>query len=98
MAELRIEWDEATNRANQRKHRVSFQEAATVFYDENALLLNDPEHSTEEDRFVLLGLSSVHRIIVVCHCYRSDNDVVRIISARRATRPERRVYVQRWRP
>lgn len=98
MAELKIEWDEAKNRSNRRKHHVSFEEASTVFYDENALLLDDPEHSTKEDRFVLLGLSSVLRLIVVCHCHRTDDDVIRIISARRATRPERRIYVQRWRP
>jgi uncharacterized protein len=94
--ELRIEWDEAKNRANARKHKVSFEEAATVFSDERALLLGDPDHSDEEDRFVLLGLSATLRVLVVCHCYRANDDIIRIISARKATKPEAEVYAERW--
>jgi uncharacterized protein len=95
MADLRIEWDEAKSRLNQRKHGVSFDEAAAVFYDDHALILADPGHSREEERFILLGLSSSLRLLVVCHCYRGEDDVIRVISARRATRPEARVYAQR---
>jgi uncharacterized DUF497 family protein len=94
--ELRIEWDAAKNRENVRKHKVSFEEAATVFYDERALLLADPDHSVEEDRFILLGLSTTLRLLVVCHCYRAKDEVIRIISARKATKPEAAVYAKRW--
>jgi hypothetical protein len=94
--ELRIEWDEAKNRDNVRKHKVSFGEAATVFYDERALFLEDPDHSDEEDRFLLLGLSNTLRLLVVCHCYRADDEVIRIISARKATKAEAVVYADRW--
>ena len=96
MAELRFEWDERKNTANQRKHGVSFEEAQTVFYDDRALLLEDPDEA--EDRFVLLGLSLALRTLVVCHCYREEDDVLRIISARKANRSERAQYEQRWRP
>ena len=96
MPGLRIEWDEAKNRENVRKHKISFQEAATVFYDERALLLADPDHSDEEDRFILLGLSSTLRLLVVCHCYRRSDECIRIISARKAARPEAAVYADRW--
>lgn len=96
MPELRIEWDEAKNRDNVRKHKISFGEAATVFYDERALFLADPDHSDEEDRFLLLGLSARLRLLVVCHCYRADDEVIRIISARKATKPEAVVYADRW--
>jgi len=94
--ELRIEWDGAKNRDNVRKHKISFGEAATVFYDERALFLADPDHSDEEDRFLLLGLSARLRLLVVCHCYRADDEVIRIISARKATKPEAVVYADRW--
>lgn len=97
MSELRIEWDETKNRDNLRKHKVSFQEAATVFYDERALLLADPDHSDEEDRFLLLGLSARLRLLVVCHCYRHGDEWIHIISARKATKPEAEVYARRWR-
>jgi uncharacterized DUF497 family protein len=96
VAELRVEWDEAKNRENRRKHKVSFAEAATVFHDERALLLADPDHSDEEDRFILLGLSVTLRLLVVCHCYRAGDEIIRIISARKATKPEAGVYANRW--
>ncbi len=96
MPELRIEWDETKNRENVRKHRISFEEAATVFSDERALLLADPDHSDEEDRFILLGLSITLRLLVVCHCYRANDETIRIISARKATKSEAAIYAARW--
>lgn len=96
MPQLRIEWDENKNRGNVRTHRVSFQESETVFYDERALLLADPDHSDDEDRFILLGLSTSLRLLVVCHCYRTNDQNIRIISARKATKPEAAVYADRW--
>jgi hypothetical protein len=89
---LRFEWDPKKAAANLRKHGVSFQDAQTVFSDENAKLIDDPDHSEEEDRFVLLGLSSSLRLLVVCHCYRSEGNVIRIISARKAEDHERNSY------
>ena len=86
---LRFEWDERKNTQNRRKHGVSFEEAQTVFLDEQALLVADPDHSEREERFILLGLSSALRTLVVCHCYRRERDVIRLISARRADRQER---------
>ena len=96
MAEPRFEWDEKKSRSNKRKHGVSFEEAITVFSDENALLIADPDHSTEEDRFILLGLSAQLRMLVVCHCYWEDEEIIRLISARKATRVEREQYNKRW--
>ena len=92
MPDLRFVWDEKKNRANIRKHRVSFEEAETAFKDENALLYYDPDHSEDEDRFILLGLSTKLRVLVVCHCFRESELVVRIISARRANKLEGRAY------
>ena len=92
MSDLRFEWDSRKAEINRRKHSVSFEEAQTVFHDENALLINDPDHSDEEDRFVLLGLSQSLRILVVVHCYRIDDKVIRIISARKADPRERSIY------
>jgi uncharacterized protein len=94
MTDLVFEWDEAKSRANRKKHGVSFEEARSAFLDENARVLPDPEHSEEEERFVLLGLSTSLRILVVCHCYRQKDEVIRIISARKADREEQRQY--RW--
>lgn len=97
MARLRFEWDERKNAANQRKHDVSFEEAQTVFYDDRALLMKDPDESDQEERFILLGMSPALRTLVVCHCYREGDAVIRIISARKANRSERRQYEERWR-
>ena len=83
---------------NQRKHGISFNEARTAFMDEHGRLMHDPDHSDDEDRFVLLGFSVARRLLVVCHAYRSDDEVIRIISARKAIRMERATYAQRWRP
>ncbi|HEX6904870.1 MAG TPA: BrnT family toxin [Thermoanaerobaculia bacterium] len=92
----RFEWDESKNEGNQRKHGVSFEEAQTVFSDDHALFRGDPDHSDDEDRFLLLGLSSLLRTLVVCHCYRESEDVIRIISARKANSEERAQYNRRW--
>ncbi len=92
MPALRFEWDNRKAAANLRKHGVSFEEARSAFFDEQARLIDDPDHSEEEDRFVLLGLSGALRLLLVCHCYRSEGEVVRIISARRATRTEAKFY------
>jgi uncharacterized protein len=94
---LRFEWDERKNVHNLRKHGVSFEEAETVFLDDQALLLDDLDHSSREDRFVLLGLSAAVRMLVVCHCYRASGNVIRLISARKATATERKGYLGRWR-
>jgi uncharacterized DUF497 family protein len=89
---MRFEWDERKNALNRRKHGVSFEEAQTVFFDDNALLYDDPDHSSEEDRFLLLGLSLRLRVLVVVHGLRNRGDIIRIISARRATKRERGEY------
>ncbi|MHB8877157.1 MAG: BrnT family toxin, partial [Myxococcaceae bacterium] len=93
-----FEWDETKSKANHRKHGVSFEEAQTVFADEFGLLIHDPDHSDQEDRFVILGLSSGLRTLVVCHCYRDEDDVIRIISARKADRRERALYSEGRQP
>ena len=95
MAELRFSWDPRKAKSNLRKHRVSFEEAQTVFFDEHALLIDDPEASATEDRFVLLGLSARPRILAVCHCLREEGQAIRIISARRANKSEERDYWDR---
>ena len=92
MGDLRFEWDEAKNRTNRRKHGISFEEAQTAFLDENAMRYFDPEHSGDEDRFLLLGMSWRIRVLVVCHCFRVDDSIVRIISARRADKKESNEY------
>jgi uncharacterized DUF497 family protein len=92
MKNLHFAWDEHKNSSNQRKHGVSFEEARTAFLDENAKLYFDPDHSQDEDRFILLGLSFSLRILVVCHCYRQSNTVIRIISARKADKHEQNDY------
>ena len=96
-SELRFEWDPNKNTTNIRRHKVSFDEAASIFLDENGLLIGDPDHSDEEDRFVLLGLSSTLRLLLVCHCYKADGGLIRIISARKADRQERELYTRRIR-
>jgi uncharacterized DUF497 family protein len=92
MSNIRFVWDPKKNALNIRKHGVSFEEAQTVFYDEYAELIPDPDHSGEEDRFVIIGRSIRLRVLVVCHCYREDDELIRIISARKATKFEQRFY------
>jgi len=90
--DIRFEWDPAKARENLRKHGVSFDEAKTVFADDQAILLDDPDHSAHEDRFALLGLSAPLRLLVVAHCSREADSAIRLISARKATRSERAQY------
>lgn len=92
MERLRFEWDENKNEINKRKHKISFEEAKTVFYDDEALVIDDPDHSEEEERFIILGFSERANLLVVCHCYRASETVIRIISARKATKSERNFY------
>jgi uncharacterized DUF497 family protein len=89
---MRFEWDPKKAASNEKKHGVSFEEARTVFFDENAKLIDDPDHSEDEDRFVLLGISSTLRVMVVCHCYREHGNLIRIISARKASAHESKQY------
>ncbi len=92
MSDLDFVWDQRKDRANYRKHKVWFEEAATAFRDENAKVYDDPDDSEDEDRFILLGLSFQLRVLVVCHCFREADLVVRIISARKADRSEQNDY------
>jgi uncharacterized DUF497 family protein len=92
MKELQFEWDSRKNSSNIKKHKVSFEEAQTVFNDENAILYFDPDHSEDEDRFILLGLSKRLRVVIVCHCYRESEMVIRIITARKANSIEEQEY------
>lgn len=91
MNHLTFEWDGKKNASNQKKHGVSFDEAKTVFTDQFARLIVDPDHSDDEDRFILLGTSIHSKLLVVCHCTRM-NDSIRIISARKADKQERGIY------
>lgn len=92
MSPLYFEWDQRKAAANEKKHGVGFEEAKSVFADDRAKLIDDPDHSEDEDRFILLGLSSTLRMLVVCHCYRGEDNMVRIISARKATNRESKFY------
>lgn len=92
MNDIRFEWDETKSRANKRKHKITFDEAQTVFLDENAIRYFDPDHSADEDRFIMLGMSFTLRVLVVCHCYRENDSVIRIISARKADKREQASY------
>jgi len=94
MRDVRYEWDPRKSRSNKAKHGVSFEEARTAFLDEHARVIPDVEHSEEEDRFILMGMSIELRVLVVCHCYRASDQLVRIISARRADASERRQYAE----
>jgi uncharacterized protein len=95
MNSLKFEWDEAKALSNSKKHAITFEEAKSVFMDERGKLIGDPDHSEEEDRFVLLGMSAVLRVLVVVHAYRSSDQVIRIISARKASKSEMKFYAQR---
>lgn len=90
-----FDWDDIKNLINQQKHGISFEEAKTVFRDEEALIRDDIEHSYDEERFQILGFSSAARMLVVCHCYRENENVIRIISARKATSKEKETYYLR---
>jgi len=97
VSELRFDWDPRKAVANLQKHRISFEEAQTAFLDEDALVIEDPDHSEEEDRFILLGLSAGLRVLFVCYCVRETGSLIRIISARRANRHEQSQYHERLR-
>lgn len=90
---MKFEWDEKKQKINIQKHGIDFEEAKTVFYDEEALLILDPEHSSSEERFVILGISKKTNLLTVCHCYRENEEVIRIINARKATTKEKKQYV-----
>lgn len=92
MDTIRFEWDENKNSINKRKHHLSFEEAKTVFYDVNAILFDDPDHSIYEERFLILGYTNKNKICIVSHCLREDGGVIRIISARPASKRERKYY------
>jgi len=89
---MKIVWDEKKNQKNIKEHKVSFQEAETVFYDPNAKIIHDPDHSIDEDRFIILGISKLMKLLVVCHCYRESDEEIRLFSARKATKKEKREY------
>ena len=92
---LKFEWDDNKNKTNIKKHGISFEEATSVFYDEEALIITDDEHSDEEERFVLIGFSFKANLLVVCHCYRESDSIIRIISARKADNAERNEYFKK---
>lgn len=94
MSDITYEWNSRNATENARKHGVSFDEAKSAFLDENARLIADDGHSDNEDRFILLGLSVQLRLLVIVHCYRESDNVIRIISARKADRMERRQYIE----
>ena len=96
MTDLNFTWDENKNRLSQNQHKVSFEEAKTMFFDEHARLISDPDHSEVEERFILLGFSVQLRILVVSHCYREPENTIRIISARPANRYEQQQYQRYW--
>jgi hypothetical protein len=93
---LGFDWDAAKNAQNARKHGVSFEEARTVFHDEWGVLIEDDDESVGEERLVLIGMSATLRVLVVSHCYRTRSQVIRLISARKANREERKAYEARW--
>ena len=92
MNNIRFQWNQNKSNENIKKHKVSFEEAKTVFVDENARLITDPEHSINEERFIIIGLSNKLRILVVVHTYKENDEVIRIISARKATKSETKYY------
>lgn len=96
MEDIKFTWDENKNEINKKKHGLSFEEAKEVFGDENAILFDDPDHSLDEDRFLIIGSVKSSKICIVSHCYRDNDNVIRLISARAATKNEKRVYEERW--
>ncbi|MBQ7500962.1 MAG: BrnT family toxin [Clostridia bacterium] len=91
---ISFEWDNNKNELNKKKHGISFEEAKTVFYDDDAIVFDDPDHSIEEERFLILGVTFNEKLCIVSHCYRDKDNVIRLISARKATRIEAMVYYQ----
>lgn len=93
---LNFEWDENKNTENKRKHGLSFETAKEVFYDNNAVLFDDPDHSNDEERFLIIGMTLSLKICIVSHCYRDNENIIRIISAREATKNEKKIYQESW--
>jgi len=96
MSDISFDWDEEKNRKNVKKHKVSFEEAVTVFYDENAIVFDDPDHSKDENRFLIIGESMTDKLLIVSHCYRDNDNVIRIISARPAVKKEKAYYNEQF--
>jgi uncharacterized DUF497 family protein len=92
MSDLSFEWDRRKAETNLQKHGVSFDEAKSVFYDEDARVITDPDHSETEDRFIIIGRSRILRVLVIAHCYRHDDSIIRLISARKASKTEEKQY------
>jgi len=93
---IKFEWDEKKNEINKKKHGLSFEEAKEVFGDEDAILFDAPDHPLEEDRFLIIGAIKSTKICIVSHCYRDNDNVIRLISARNATKNEKIIYEERW--
>lgn len=95
---MKFEWDEHKNQANINKHKISFEQASTVFLDGSAIIFQDVEHSETEERFIIIGKSALEQVLFVCYCEKSqsdsDEEVIRIISARKATNKERRLFYE----
>lgn len=91
---IRFEWDKNKNETNIKKHGISFSEASSVFYDPEAIVFDDPDHSEDEERFIIMGISNRANLLMVCHCYRDKDKVIRLISARKATKSEEKDYVE----
>ena len=96
METIAFEWDENKNTINKDKHGLSFEEAREVFYDDNAVLFDDPDHSIGEERFLIIGMLKSSKVCIVSHCYRDNDNVIRIISARQATKNEKNTYLRGW--
>ena len=96
METLSFEWDENKNEINNKKHGISFETAREVFYDDNAILFDDPDHSVGEERFLIIGMTRSLKVCIVSHCYRNSDNVIRLISAREATKHERKTYEEGW--
>lgn len=96
METILFEWDENKNTINKKKHGLSFEETKEVFYDDNAILFDDPDHSIGEERFLIIGMLKSSKVCIVSHCYRDNDNVIRIISARQATKNEKNTYLKGW--
>ena len=94
MDNIRFEWDQNKNLANVKKHKISFEEAKTVFFDESARVIPDPRHSYNEERFIILGISNKLKLLIVVHTYRENDEIIRIISARKASKSESKYYLE----
>lgn len=96
MENIKFEWDENKNKINQKKHGLSFETAKEVFFDQAAILFDDPDHSDEEERFLIIGMTKASKICIVSHCYRDSDSIIRLISAREATKTEKKIYKKGW--